>query len=500
MLKVTFSRNQVGLVFGILPVIALLQGCSGSAVPAAVQSSQSTQSTPAPSVTLSPSTASVQAWQQLQFTVSGNDADAECTWQSSQPNVLSSLGSGEFQGAVAGTAQVTVNCGSASATASVTVSAQPVSGPLVISSGGTYSGNWNSTDPSTAAVTINTNEPVVIRDSVISSRGALIQISESSTSANVTVENVTATALDPQVSGDQRGAFLLAPQVNSLVVENCSIIGASFGIKVGASSPSTLEITNNYVSNLEDRASDGQGGFLSTRPGLGHFVLLNGVSAPAGAEIAWNQIVQTIGQSSVEDVINIYNSQGSVGHPISVHDNYMEGASSPASNGDYTGNALITDGPGTNGASPTAYVQFENNQVVETAGGGVAIAAGHDVTATGNRVVSCGMTSSGTWYAWGANAVSIWNAYSNPHFYNNTITETSGGMVGPGAHLVPTAFDQWVNPPDALDAGVSAAGNEFTNPCLTSSGVNLQAENTERAYWSTKIATAGELIGDQHLN
>ena len=497
MLKFTFSPTQVVLASAMLPVLFLLQGCGGSAATAAIQSNQSN---PTATTTLSPSTASIQAWQELQFSVSGDDAGAQCTWQSSQPSVLSSLGNGQFQGAQAGTAQVTVHCGASSATASVTVTAQQASGPIVITSGGTYSGNWTSTDPSTAAVTIKTDEPVVLQDSVISSRGSLIKVSGVKTGANVTIQNVTGTALDPQVAGDQRGIFLAATQVTSLVVKNCSMIGVSFGVQLVTSSPSTLEITNNYASNLEDRASDGQGGFLATRPSLGHFIILNGVSAPAGAEIAWNQVVQTIGQSSTEDVINIYNSQGSLGHPISVHDNYMEGSSSPVVNGHYTGTALITDGTGTNGSSPTAYVQFENNQVVATAGTGVGIAAGHDISATGNRIVSCGMTSSGSWYAWGANAVVIWNYYSSTQFYNNTITTTVGGMVGPNSKNVPTAYDLWVNPPDKSDSGVSATGNDFTDPCFTSTGVNLQAEDTERSFWSSKIAAAGELIGDQHLN
>lgn len=497
MLNVTFSPKQVVLVSAILPALVLLQGCSGSMTTAAVPSSQST---PTPTMSLSPSTASIQAWQELQFSVSGDSTGDSCTWQSSQPSVLSSLGSGQFQGGTAGTAKVTVNCGSSTATATVTVTAQQLSGPIQITSGGTYSGNWTSTDPNTAAVTIKTDEPVVLQDSTISSRGALITVSGVSTGANVTIDNVTGTALDPQVSGDSRGAFLTATLVNSLVVKNCSMIGVSFGVKLAAAAPSTLEITNNYASNLEDRASDGQGGFLATRPSLGHFVILNGVSAPQGAEIAWNQVEQTIGQSSVEDVINIYNSQGTAGHPISVHDNYMEGASSPVVTGHYTGTALITDGPGTNGSSPTAYVQFDNNQVVATAGTGVGIAAGHDVSAVGNRVVSCGMTSSGSWYAWGANGVVIWNYYASTQFYNNTITTTAGGMVGPNSNNAPAAYDLWVNPPDKADAGVSAAGNDFSDPCLTSSGVNLQAESDERTFWTSKVASANELIGDQHMN
>ncbi len=235
-------------------------------------------------------------------------------------------------------------------------------------------------------------------------------------------------------------------------------------------------LTTTLTINLEDRASDGQGGFEASRPSLGHFVLLDGVSATSGAEIAWNKIVQTVGQSSIEDVINLYNSQGSEVHPIVVHDNYMEGSSSPVINGHYTGTALITDGSGSNGASPTAFVQFNANQVVATAGTGVGIAAGHDITATGNRIVSCGVTASGTWYAWGANAIVIWNYYKSADFYNNTITGTDGGMVGPNANGLPAVFDVWANAPDMRDPGNSVVGNDFTDPCVASGGINLQAE------------------------
>ena len=449
---------------------------------------------------LRPSTANIQAWENVQFSVAGESADTGCSWQTSQPTVLASLGDGSFQGGQAGTAQVSVTCGASTANATVVVTAQKPAGPITITSGGTYSGTWSSSDPKTPAVTILTDAPVTIQDSVISGKGTLISLAGVKTGANVTVQNVTGTALDPGVSGMQRGAFLTATNVTSLVVKNCTIHGASFGIKVAGASPTTLTISNNLANDLEDRASDGQGGFLASRPGLGHFIILNHVTAAAGAEIAWNQDVQTIGNSSTEDVINIFNSQGSQGHPISVHDNYMEGSSSPVTTGHYTGTALITDGPTTNGAQPTAFVVFQANEIVATAGTAVGIAGGHDISATANRVVSCGMTSAGNWYAWGANAIVIWNYYSSTQFYNNTITGTAGGMVGPGQNEAPTAFDSWVNPPDSVNPGVSASGNDFTNPCLANGSVNLQAENNERSYWAGKVSASGELIGDQHSN
>ena len=48
------------------------------------------------------------------------------------------------------------------------------SGPIVITSGGTYSGNWQSNNPNVAAVTISTTAPVIINNSNIQSKGDLI--------------------------------------------------------------------------------------------------------------------------------------------------------------------------------------------------------------------------------------------------------------------------------------------------------------------------------------
>lgn len=488
-------RMLVSLVFiAAVPVFAFIQGCGSSAT-----ASQISVKPPVATTALQPSAASIQVWQDLQFSVTGNTSSEPCTWQASKPSVLVSLGNGQFQGAGPGSTQVSVSCGASSATATVTVSAQQPSGPIQITSGGTYSGNWNSDDPNTPAVTIRTDQPVIIENSIVASRGTLISVTGPKAGANVTIENVTGTAKDPQVAGIQRGAFVTATNVASLIVRNCSMTGVSFGIKVAASTPSTLEIENDFANDLEDRASDGQGGFQQSRPRLGHFVLFDGVAALAGAEISWNKVVQTIGQTSTEDVINMYNSQGSPGHPIWIHDNYMEGASSPVFTNHYTGTALITDGQATNGAQPTAFVNFEANEVVATAGTGVGIAAGHDISASANRIVSCGKTNSGDWYAWGANAIVIWNYYKSSQFYNNTITGTVGGMVGPNQSDAPTAYDVWANAPDMLAPGNSASNNDFTDPCLTG-GVNLQAEDDEREFWAAKISAQGELIGDQHLN
>ena len=365
-------------------------------------------------------------------------------------------------------------------------------GPIVITKGGTYSGNWSSSNPLIPAVTINTDQPVILQNSTVSGPGNLIVLNGKSL-ADLTVRNVTGTGVDPKILGVERGAFVSATSFKSLVVQNCTMTGTSFGIFAGYGTAQTVTITNNQASGLEDRSSDGKGGFLTTRPVLGHFIELGNLSAPNGAEISWNQLKQVIGQSSIEDPINIYASEGGNGRPIFIHDNYVEGASSPAK-ATYSGSGIITDGTTT---SNTSYVLIQANQVVHVAGGGIGIASGHDVTAKGNRVVSCGVDASGNTYTeYGATAIAVWNYYKSPNFYNNSITTTSGGLIAVNSKGAPVVNDINAASVDGTDI---IASNTFTDPCMGPGGVlNLSAEDQERTYWATKLQTNAIVLGDQH--
>lgn len=478
------SATRLPILFAMVPLVACIQGC-GTA-----QRSFSSAS----SLVLSASSSLVSVGQEIKLKVAGVEAAEDCTWSSSLPSVLVSSGGGLFQARASGSAKVVAQCGGSSATALVVVtSGSP--GPITITHGGVYSGEWSSSDPQIPAVSIETNEPVTIKNSMIASRGDLISVQGSGAGANVTVENVTGTALDPQIAGLQRGNFVTASQAASLRVQHCTMTGVRFGVKLLSSEVTELSITQNAASELEDRESDGQGGFLTARPDLGHFVMLNQVAAPGGAEIAWNQVVDTIGQSSTEDVINIYKSQGAPGAPISVHDNYMEGYSSAATS-DYTGSGLITDGD--SNEPVTAYVNFTANEIVHTAGSGVEIAVGHDILAKNNRVVSCGIDAEGNWYAMPfVNAVVMWNYYGAPQFTNDRVEGTWGGMLRPAADGTPMIADVWVRTADLVASDAVKSGS-FTDPCYAGGQLNLQAEDAERAFWQQKLTTANITPGDQH--
>lgn len=496
--KTTASPFAVLMTLAFLvPLMALLQGCSGAISSAGSSSSAASSPSKTTVLSVTPSATSIPIWQTQTFSAVGAADASTCTWESQSPTTLANLGGGMFQAIALGTGQVTATCGTASATTNVAVTAQTPSGPITITKGGTYSGIWNSTDPNTPAVSIHTDEPVILQDSTITSRGRLIDVHGVSAGANVTIQNVTGTALDPQVAGMQRGAFVLAASISSLVVKNCTMYGVSYGVLAeGGVSVTNLKILNNVGSNLEDRASDGNGGLLAMRPTNGHFIILAGLSAPNGAEIAWNQLVQAMGQTSTEDPINIYQSQGAPSHSIWVHDNYMEGYSSAAVTY-YTGNGIITDG--SVNAAPTAYTLVESNEVVHTAGGGFAIAFGHDNTFSANRIVSCGVDNTGHWFNASNSGIIIWDIYQTgrTQFYNNTITGTVGGAVGNNNNQ-PMVLDTWANTPDLSDPNVSLAPNSFTDPCLVNGKIQLQAEDAERAYWKNKLNVNSQSIGDLH--
>lgn len=423
---------------------------------------------------------------------------SRCIWQAADTTVLSSKGDGEFVGVGVGSSSVTATCDGNSASATVLVSSVSDPDAIRITSGGTYSGNWSSTDPQVPAVTILTNEPVVLRNSTLSSRGNLIIVYGSQGGANVTIDNVTGTALDPWVTGAARGKFIGAEVMSHLSVTHCTMHGVSFGVYVAGSTLASLTIKDNVADNLDDRESDGHGGNLLNQRVLGHLIQLNGVSLPNGGEIAWNQMINLDGEASIEDVLSFYQSLGAAGKTILVHDNYLQGAFATGQTTPYTGSGVQMDGPSNDPSSATGFVQIYHNTIVHLAGPGVSIAAGHDISVTGNRVVSCGKDSSGGWIAGqGVVALVMSNYYQTNQYFNNYMANNSGGLIRPDAHGNPTPGDIYA--PSASEVlNNLVLTNVFEQPCLTGSSLNLAAESIEWNKWLSTVAAAGELLGDQH--
>ena len=359
------------------------------------------------------------------------------------------------------------------------------SGPIVITSGGTYSGNWQSNNPNVAAVTISTTAPVIINNSNIQSMGNLIETGVSG--VNLTVENTSGYGLNPGVAGDSPGRFVYAYQFSNMVIENDYLQSTSGINLVQHQGSGTVTITNNSALNIDGRISNGTGGWMTGNTEgtdwiWAQFVQLNNIYSLAGINIAWNQVINQPENSRVEDNISIYESSGTSSSPILLHDNYIQGAYNidPTNTGSgwgYTGGGIMLgDGGTTTLSQASGYVQAYNNIVVSTTNYGIAIEAGHNETIYDNTIISSGLLPNGQTIADRNVGVIIWNLYgtssgvfNNDSGYGNVI-----GWVGPGG----TGNDSWT--PDATS---------LTNNTDFSGAVTLSTEAAEWTFWQNKLAT-----------
>jgi hypothetical protein len=352
-------------------------------------------------------------------------------------------------------------------------------GPIVITQGGTYSGNWQSLDPNTPAVEIRTNQPVVIQNANVRSAGTLID-AYAGMAVNLTVRNVTGYGLNPNVKGVQGGRFLDVYGFVNIEVEHCDLentCGIYLEKYVGNHTASqTFTIRYNVARNINGKLSDGNGGYLST-PG-DHYVQFfqtNGLQNMVGAEVAWNQVTNVAGQSLVEDNISIFDTSGTRKSRILIHDNFIDGAYpiNAATDTDFTGGGIMLSDDG--GAFVSAY----NNQIVDTTNYGMAISSGHDNAIFNNRIISSGELPDGTPVPTQNVGVYVWNQNGESGFTNNT---GSGNVIGWTTKSGNN--DSWTP-----DAASWTGNNEMDNT------VTPATAQAEQAIWQAKLTKATVTVG-----
>jgi len=347
-------------------------------------------------------------------------------------------------------------------------------GPITITRGGVYSGNWRSLNANVPAVRIRTSDPVIIQNALIISRGTLIDAF--AYAANLTVKNTRGYALNPDVAGRFPGRFMDIDGFTRIVAQNNYIEGTS-GIYLynyrGNHTPAhSVRIFHNQAKNVDGRFSDGNGAFL-TGPDDNHFVQffqINGVHNLPAVEIAWNQVINDPGRSRVEESINIHDSSGTSNSPILIHDNYIQGAyaADPAHDAAYTGGGIMLSD---NGASHTrAY----NNQIVSTSHEGIAISSGHDNQFYNNRIISSGYLPDGRPNPSQNVGAIIWNYNNEPDFADNSARNNLIGWMLNGKHN--NAFV-----PDAA---------LWTNNRAYPGKVTRKSEACEWTLWQKKLAAA----------
>jgi len=395
------------------------------------------------------------------------------------------LASCSFAGAAAesgcSSAPSTPTALSSTAPASPQAGAGTSASPVTITQGGVYTGNWSSPNGDVAAVTIDTDQPVVLCGCHLFGAADLVETVRPHT--KITIENCRATG--SVIPGATPGRFLSANGFDSVVVRNNDVEGTG-GIYLlqysGTDPADAVRIEHNQVRNIGGgRSRDGGPGVSDT--GLVQFLQLDKVEAVPQVEVSWNEVVNSAGRSRVEDVINVFSSQGTPSSPIRIHDNYIDGAYpvDPEREAGYSGGGIIVDGD-----ARSAWVSITGNTVLRTTNHGVAIATGHDNLVSGNTVVASGLTDDGRI----AVAQNVGGYVSNlaqaPGFERNVMRDNVFGWYL--AHKA-VRNDWWLP-----DCGEGCTGNTSIRP---GSVITVDDEAAARRAWQDAAVAQQIQVGPQ---
>ena len=433
---------------------------------------------------------------------STSNVSGSVTWSSSDPRMVNVSSNGVASGFATGNVAVTATYQGHSATATVASSIGNIewSGPINITQGGTYSGNWKSTNPNTAAVTISTTAPVIIENSHVTGPADLIN--DPDYGNNVTVKNVIGIGVNPNVSGQAYGVFVDAQNFVLLDVENCYFENVRFGVYLrgytgNRNGTQTITILNNRGRNILGVESNGNNGSLpgETNWQWAHAIQLSGAYGVPGVKIAWNEIVNYPSQSLVNENINMFDSGGTSSSPAQIHDNYVQGAYAynPAVDA-YNGGGFTTDGSASDTVqTASSFNNIYNNQIVDTVNMGIEIGTGHDNAAYNNRVISAGLLPNGTKIPSQNVGLSLYDVYGNiPNgsMYNNNMYSNTVGWMCWAARC---AWDGYRN-----DAWFPINNGYYaTNPSISANPITLAMESAEYQTWLEKISSSGMVVGPQ---
>lgn len=359
------------------------------------------------------------------------------------------------------------------------------SGPITITKGGTYTGNYKSDDSNIPAITLQTYEPVEITHCNIVSSGIHIKC-PGGTNLNIHHNNFSG---QKPTGNNQWGRVLDDYHPQYLIFEN-NLVNHTGGLLIDHSDESTRSaiIRYNIFRNTDKRRVDMSEGEHRAS------ILFNTV-LPVTGEIAYNKFENLLDSSWIEDNINLGNSGGTAASPFLIHDNYIKGAYPYPFNADhYTGSGITVEGsPSMNQFNNVSqYIKIYNNQVISTCNGGININAGHNIDVAYNTIVSSGMFPNGVQSQrfWGGGAV--WNGsnvgtdvFKDITYKNNTI-----GYVRPGVNVPYANRQDWVTV-DGSPYNIQPGDNiSLPNP------INLATELAEIPKWEAKLAANKITLGN----
>jgi hypothetical protein len=457
-------------------------------------------------ITPSPAMVSIGSSIQLKAVATFNDGSvkdvtADFGWQSSDARTITADASGAVAGLASGQAVISGSYQGhqASVPAGSNIGELDWQGPLVITAGGTYSGNWQSTDSKTPAVVVATTDPVTIENSHI--RGTGVLITTSVAGSQLSVRNTAGMALNASVKGQQNGKFLEVTSPARLDVENNYVENAQGGVIVhgyggNREGEPTIVIRGNRARNLNGLVSDGRGGFLpgqSSQLSQAHFIQFDTVQYVPGVDVGWNEVINYAGRSLAGDNIDLYRSGGTPNQPLEIHDTYIQGAYPYRAQDAFTGGGIKVDAKaGDSAREVPAFNSIHDNQVVGTTNYGIQFAAGHDNSAANNRVIASGLLEDGSKLAAQqvgmANSDSTGTGMANGSMYNNSMRDNLIGWACWQASCAQEGYRR--------DEYFPAAPADYSaNSVVDARTITLDMENNEYELWQNKMASAGIRVG-----
>lgn len=217
---------------------------------------------------------------------------------------------------------------------------------LSYSQGSTYTGTYSNSSP---IIWNGISNQTIEQKAITNSSGHCISLSNCS---NITIRNCK---LGPSKN---QGVYLY--KCSNITVINCSFDTNETGLYANQSSG--IKFNYNDVKNVQGPYPKGQ---------MVQFDVVSG----GGNSISYNVVENILGQSTAEDAISLYKTNGIATDRIQVVGNWIRGGG-PSDSG---GGIMTGDAGG-------SYVNVADNILVNPGQYGIAIASGHHITIKNNKV------------------------------------------------------------------------------------------------------------------
>ena len=257
-------------------------------------------------------------------------------------------------------------------------------GPITITTGGTYTGSYQSNNASVPAVTISTTQPVTLSRMHIIAKGIGVWAYDTK-GTRLTIVDSVFEQINPGAVVNHRAVEVNQPA--SFVFEHNQLTDTD-GVEIhGLTSlqVNPLRVNYNLAINIGRYPHPTDGNCCV------QLLQLDNVITPAG-EAQWNHTQNLPGQSGVEDNISFYVSGGTdSAHRIDVGHNLIDGAySRDLSITNFTGGGInLGDGGGGSGIGGGGWNYAHDNVVVSTTNYGISV-NGPNNYATNNVLINDG--------------------------------------------------------------------------------------------------------------